>query len=132
MSSDTPIKPGKHRHLIWLAVAVGVLLTAIGIRFLIVPTTAANNFGLAKEISGYPLHYMVGLRDMWLGGLAIVLAVLREWRALTWWFALGALVCFADGSIAGGSSGKAVAVGFHVLSGVFFAGLALAIRARLR
>ncbi len=132
MNPETPSNRGKHRHLVWLAVAAGVLLTVIGIRFLIVPRTAANNFGLAKEVTGYALHHMVGLRDIWLGGLAIVLAVLREWRALMWWFALGALVCFADAAIAGASSGKALAVGFHLLSGVFCAGLALAIRARLR
>lgn len=132
MNPDTPGKPVKHRHLVWLAIAAGVLLTLIGIRFLIVPRTAANNFGLAREITGYPLHHMVGLRDIWLGALAIALAALREWRALLWWFALGAVVCFADAGIAGASSGKALAVGFHLLSGVFCAVLALAIRARLR
>mgnify|MGYP001481686989 CR=1 FL=1 len=122
----------KHRHLVWLSVAAGVLLAVIGARFMIVPRTAANNFGLAKEIVGYELHQMVGLRDMWLGGLAVVFALMREWRALMIWFALGALVCWADASIAFYSSGKAVAVAFHALSGVFCAALALAIRARLR
>lgn len=122
----------KHRHLMWLSVAAGLLLGVIGLRFMIVPRTAANNFGLAKEIAGFELHHMVGLRDMWLGGLAIVLGVMREWRALVVWFGFGAMVCFADAGIAAHSSGKAVAVGFHVLSGIFCAGLALAIRARLR
>ncbi len=132
MDPGIRLKKYKHRHLIWLSVAAGVLLAVIGVRFMIVPRTAANNFGLAKQIEGYELHYMVGLRDIWLGGLAVVLGVLREWRALMVWFALGALVCFADAAIAAYSSGKAAAVGFHILSGVFCTGLALAIRARLR
>lgn len=132
MTSDSSSEKSKHRHLVWLTVAAGVLLAVIGTRFMIVPRTAANNFGLAKEIKGYELHQMVGLRDLWLGGLAIVLGVMREWRALMVWFALGAIVCWGDAGIALNSSGKAVAVAFHVLSGVFCAALALAIRARLR
>lgn len=132
MIRDPASSKTKHRHLVWLSVAAGFLLAVIGLRFMFVPRTAANNFGLAKEITGYPLHEMVGLRDMWLGGLVIVLGAMREWRALTVWFALGALVCFADAGIAAHSSGKAAAVVFHVLSGVFCAGMALAIRVRLR
>ncbi len=131
MDRDSRPRSSKHRHLVWLAVAAGFVLTLIGFRFLIVPRTAANNFGLAKDVTGYALHHMVGLRDIWLGVLAVVLGLLREWRALMWWFALGALVCFADAMIAGTSSGKAVAVAFHVLSGIFCSGVALAIRARL-
>lgn len=132
MSRDPSSLKTKHRHLVWLSVAAGVLLAVIGVRFMVVPRTAANNFGLAKEIMGYELHRMVGLRDIWLGGLAVVLGMMREWRALMAWFALGAIVCFADAGIAAQSSGKAVAIAFHTLSGVFCAGLALAIRARLR
>ena len=124
--------PRKHRHLVWIAVAAGALLTLIGIRFLIVPRTAANNFGLAKDALGLSLHHMVGLRDVWLGGLAIVLAILREWRALMWWFALAVPVCLADAAIAGASSGKLFAVAFHVTSGAICAAVALAIRSRLR
>lgn len=121
---------GKHRHLVWLAIAAGALLAIIGARFMIVPRTAANNFGLAKDIKGNELHLLVGLRDLWLGGLAMALAVWRQWRALMAWFALGALVCFADAAIAGLSSGKLAQIAFHVGSGVFCAGMALAIRAR--
>lgn len=124
--------PTKHRHLVWLALAAGVLLTVIGIRFMIVPRSAANTFGLAKEAAQFELHRMVGLRDMWLGGLAIVLAMLREWRALMWWFALAVPVCLADALIAGQSSGKALAVAFHAGSGLVCGALALVIRARLR
>lgn len=122
--------PRKHRHLVWLGLAGGVLLTLIGIRFLIVPRSAANTFGLAKEIVGYELHHMIGLRDMWLGLLAIALALLREWRALMWWFALGALVCFADAGIAATSSGKAANVAFHVVSGILCVAIAAALHAR--
>ncbi|MCB1504740.1 MAG: DUF4267 domain-containing protein [Hyphomicrobiaceae bacterium] len=121
----------KHRYLIWLGVAAGTLLAVIGLRFMIVPRTAANNFGLAKELAGYELHLMVGLRDLWLGGLAVVFALLREWRALMWWFALGAIVCFADAAIAAYSSGKIANVLFHLVSGAFCVGLAVQL-ARLR
>lgn len=121
---------GKHRHLVWLSIAAGLLLAIIGARFMIVPRTAANNFGVAKDFTGYELHHMVGLRDLWLGGLAIALAVWRQWRALMAWFALGALVCFGDAAIAGVSSGKLPQIAFHAGSGLFCAGMALAIRAR--
>lgn len=125
-----PQAAGKHRHLVWLAIAAGALLAIIGARFMIVPRTAANNFGLAKDIKGNELHHMVGLRDLWLGVLAMALAVWRQWRALMAWFALGALVCFADAAIAGLSSGKLAQIAFHAGSGLFCAGMALAIRAR--
>jgi hypothetical protein len=130
MSKPSILMPGKHRHLVWLGALAGLLLTAIGVRFMIVPRTAANNFGLAREITGYELHHMVGLRDIWLGLLAVALAALEEWRALALWFAFGALVCFADAVIAGASSGKPLAIAFHAGSGVFCAAMALVLRAR--
>lgn len=124
--------PGKHRHLVWLGVFAGLLLTVIGVRFMIVPRTAANNFGLTKELVGYELHRMIGLRDLWLGLLGMALALLREWRALALWFAFGALVCFADAVIAAGSSGKPLAIAFHVGSGIFCSLLAGALAGRVR
>lgn len=127
--SPTP-NPDKHRHLVWLAFGAGLLLAVIGIRFMLVPRSAANTFGLAKEIEGFELHYLVGLRDIWLGALAMVLALLREWRALAVWFGLGALVCFADAAIAGASSGKIAAVAFHAGSGVVCGWLAVALWTR--
>lgn len=133
---EVPTEPNettrKHRHLVWLALGVGTLLTIIGIRFLIVPRTAAHNFGLAKDLTGYELHYLVGLRDIWLGTLAIAFALLREWRALMLWFATAAVVCFADAGLAASSSGKWVPTAFHLGSGFFCAAMALAIRARIR
>lgn len=116
--------PRKHRHLVWLGVAAGLLLTVIGIRFLLVPRSAASTFGLAKEIAGFELHYMIGLRDIWLGLLAVALAVLREWRALMLWFALATLVCLGDSVIAASSSGKVANVAFHLVSGVLCAVIA--------
>ena len=49
---------------------------------------------------GHELYYIIGLRNVWLGLLAIAFAALREWRALALWFTFGAIVCFADASIA--------------------------------
>ena len=131
ITDPMPETTGKHRHLVWLGVCAGLLLAVIGVRFMLVPRTAANNFGLGKELAGFELHHMVGLRDIWLGLLAVALAALKEWRALALWFAFGALVCFADAVIAGTSSGKPLAIAFHVGSGVFCAAMALALRGRV-
>lgn len=125
MNDTTPPRPSKHRHFVWLAIGAGILLTVIGIRFMIVPRSAANTFGLAKEIAGYELHQIIGLRDVWLGLLAVAFAMLRQWRALALWFGLGAFVCFADATIAAGSSGKIAAIAFHAGSGVVCAWLAI-------
>lgn len=117
----------KHRHLVWLAIGAGLLLTVIGVRFMIVPQSAASTFGLAKDFAGYELHHVVGLRDIWLGLLAMAFAALREWRALALWFGFGALVCFSDAAIVWVSSGKLAAVAFHFGSGVFCAWMGLAL-----
>ena len=101
-----------------IAVLAGVLLFAIGIRFLVVPDEAARTFGLAREIAGFELHQVIGLRDLWLGGLAVILAAMKEWRALAVWFGLGALVCFSDAAIAASSSGRTGPIAFHVACGV--------------
>jgi hypothetical protein len=94
------------------------MLTIIGVRYLLVPTSAAVTFGVAVPTTGAELHYIIGLRNVWLGLLAIGFAILREWRALTLWFAFGAVVCFADAVIAATSSGKLPQVAFHAGSGV--------------
>lgn len=110
-----------------LAILAGGLLLLIGVRFLIVPDSAARTFGLGRQLLGAELHWIVGLRDLWLGALAILLAVLREWRALSLWFLLGAGVCLADAGIAAHSSGKALAIAFHAGSGIFCLALGLAL-----
>lgn len=110
-----------------LAILAGVLLVVIGVRFLVVPESAARTFGLARDAGLGELAAIIGLRDLWLGALAVVLAVLREWRALALWFLLGAGVCFADATVAGSSSGKALAIAFHGGSGVFCLALGLAL-----
>jgi len=117
--------PKASRLIRVLAVLAGVLLTLIGIRFLLVPESAAKTFGLARKLSGGELHAIIGLRDIWLGALAAVLAILREWRALALWFLFGAVVCFADATIAGASSGLPLAVAFHAGSGIFCLALGL-------
>lgn len=114
------------RRLTAVAVLGGILLCAIGVRFLLDPVNAARSFGLAKGFSGFELQYVVGLRDLWLGGLAIALAALKEWRALALWFALGAAVCFGDAAIAALSSGRTGPVTFHIACGVVCMALAAA------
>ncbi len=119
-------RPAKHRHLMWLGVFAGLLLVVIGGRFLIDPRSAQSTFGLAKGGLVHELHAIVGLRDLWLGSIAIILASLKEWRALTVWFGLGAVVCVADSAIVAATTGKLWAIAFHVGSGVFCGWLALA------
>lgn len=116
-------RPGK-RALKVLGIATGVVLLAIGIRFLVVPERAGQFFGLGRPGGPYDLHYVIALRDLWLALLLIGLAVLEEWRALALSLALGALVCFGDGLIVASSSGRAGPLMFHTASGVFCAVLA--------
>jgi hypothetical protein len=106
------------RWVIGVSLVGGALLAIIGIRYLVVPESAAFTFGVADEPTGYELHYIIGLRNVWLGLLAIVFAILREWRALTLWFGLGSAVCFADAGIAATSSGRLPQVAFHIGAGV--------------
>ncbi len=114
------------KRVIWLSVFGGGLLTLIGVRFLLVPQSAAMTFGLAPGFAGHEMHYVVGLRDIWLGGMAIAFALLREWRALALWFIGAAGCCFIDSVIVAASSANPFAMAFHIGSGVFCAFIARA------
>jgi hypothetical protein len=92
----------------------GVLLTVIGIRYFLVPEQAARTFGVPRRPSGYEFHYVIGLRNVWLGLLAVAFSALREWRALALWFALGTIVCFADAAIVASSTGRLPQIAFHM------------------
>jgi fatty-acid desaturase len=116
----------KHRHLLWLGVFAGVVLAVIGVRFLVDPRAAQHTFGLGKEIVGRELHQVIGLRDLWLGALAILLAALRDWRGLALWLGLGVVVCVADAAVVASVTGKWWAVAFHLGSAVFCGWLGVA------
>jgi hypothetical protein len=109
-----------------LAALIGAVLLIIGVRFLLVPHQAARFFGIAPGAGSADLHYVIGIRDIWLAAIIIVLAALSDWRGLTIWLGLGVLVCVADAAIAAHSSGKATAVAFHLASGIFCGALGLA------
>lgn len=111
-------KPSRRQRII-LAISFlgGVLLLVIGIRYLLLPQSAARTFGVPGQPTAYELHYVTGLRNIWLGALAIAFATLREWRALALWFAMGTVVCFADATIAATSTAWTAAVAFHVSGG---------------
>lgn len=96
----------------------GVLLTVIGVRYFLTPEGAARAFGVSPKPAGYEFHYIIGLRNVWLGLLAVAFALLREWRALALWFGFGALVCFADAGIAASSTGRLPQIAFHAGCGV--------------
>ena len=112
-------------RIIALAALAGVLMTVIGLRFVVFPDSAARFFGLVGRPNGFQLHTVIGLRDLWLGLLAVALCWFEEWRALMLWLGLGALVCFGDAGIVAGAEGKPLAVVFHLVSGVFFSVLAV-------
>jgi Domain of unknown function (DUF4267) len=115
---------GQSRWIKSISFFAGLLLAVIGIRFLIAPERAARAFGLAKEITGFELHHVIGLRDLWLGALAMAFAVLKEWRVLALWFAFGAVVCVSDAAIAAVSSGRTGPIAFHLVCGALCVGLA--------
>ncbi|MBX9592014.1 MAG: DUF4267 domain-containing protein [Hyphomonadaceae bacterium] len=112
------------RWIIALSLIGGVLLTVIGIRYLLTPEGAARTFGVPGRPAGFELYYIIGLRNVWLGLMAVLLAILREWRALALWFSLGVIVCFADAGIAASSTGRWPQIAFHIGSGLASAGLA--------
>lgn len=112
-------------HVVWLGVFVGAVLMLIGVRFLVVPDGAAATFGLGGAAEGPHLHYVIGLRDLWLGALAILFALLRDWRALFAWLVMGALVCFGDAMIVSAYDGPETALWFHGAAGVLCLGLAV-------
>lgn len=115
----------KHRAVTGLSLAAGLLLLVIGIRFIVDPKAAQRTFGLLGQLSGWELHAIIGLRDIWLALLAVAFAVLREWRALAVWLLLAAGVCLADGIIVAMTSAKTWAMAFHWGSGLFCALLGL-------
>lgn len=117
---------GFERWVLVVCVLAGLLLTAIGVRYFLVPESAARTFGVPGRPAGYELYTIIALRNVWLGLLAIGLAALRQWRALALWFAIGTIVCFADAAIAASSTGKLPQIAFHVLCGFGCAGLAAA------
>ncbi len=96
----------------------GALLFGIGVRYMLLPEAAALTFGIPRRPQHLELHYVTGLRNMWLGGLAIAFAALREWRALALWFAMASVVCFADAFVAAGSVGSWAHIAFHAGCGV--------------
>jgi hypothetical protein len=124
----TPLSPHRTRFLLRaLGVLAGMAMLIIGLRFLIVPEQAAKFFGVGAMPQGHQLHHAVGLRDLWAGALAIAFALTRQWRALTLWFATGALVCFSDAVLVHTSGVRPSAVTFHAVSGVLCTAIAVAL-----
>ena len=103
-----------NRWMLIFGLLGGLLLTVIGIRYFAVPESAARTFGVPGRPAGYEFHYIIGLRNVWLGLLAVAFSALREWRALALWFALGTTVCFADAAIAASSAGRLPQIAFHM------------------
>jgi hypothetical protein len=119
----------KERRTRWILLNIcllgGALLTFIGIRYFLVPHAAARTFGVPGRPTGFELHYIVGLRNVWLGLLGVAFALMREWRSLALWFAGATVVCFSDALIASHSVGGLPQVTFHTTSGFVSAILAI-------
>lgn len=116
----------RRRWLQGLVIAAGLALTLIGVRFGLVPRAAARFFGIDAPAAPAHLHYVIALRDIWLGLLIVAFAVLRDWRALALWLAFGTIVCFADAVIVANATGWVGPMFFHTASGLYCAALGLA------
>ena len=116
--------PKKPKAILALAVLGGALLSCIGVRYLLVPEAAARSFGLPARPAGHELYSIIGLRNLWLGALAIGLAALRQWHGLALWFGIGVVVCFSDALIAAKATGEAPQIAFHLACRVICALLA--------
>jgi hypothetical protein len=117
-NSSSGARDRRSVRLGWIAGLIGLVLAAIGVRFLLVPEAAARFFGVGATPSQGVLSVIVALRDLWLGLLAVGLAWLGEWRALALWLGLGALVCVADAALVAATSGRPLALAFHLGSGL--------------
>ena len=118
-----------HVHQRWLqglAIAAGLALALIGVRFGLVPRSAARFFGIDTSPPPAHLHYVIALRDIWLGLIVVVLATWRDWRGLSLWFGLGAVVCFADALIVARATAWIGPMLFHVASGGYCVALSVA------
>jgi|SRR5215470_1462829 len=120
------ITRGTGAALVAVAMAAGALLGVIGLRYLLVPESAARTFGLPGHPVGHELYYVIGLRNLWLAALAMALAGLRQWQGLAAWFGIGSLVCFSDALLAATATGRLPQVAFHVVCGLVCPLLALA------
>jgi Domain of unknown function (DUF4267) len=114
-------RPRRRAKIVLAACALtGTLLGVIGIRYLLSPESAAGSFGLPGQPAGHELHYIIGLRNLWLGALAVGLAALRQWHGLAVWFSIGGFVCFADARLVANATGTLPQIAFHLGCGVVF------------
>jgi hypothetical protein len=116
----------RRRWLQGLAIAAGLALMLIGVRFALAPRSAARFFGLDTPSTPAHLHYVIAVRDIWLGLLVIAFAVCRDWRPLALWLAFGAVVCFADVLIVANATAWIGPMLFHTSSGTYCAVLGAA------
>ena len=115
------------RWIIAICLIGGVLLAIIGVRYLLVPESAAFTFGVADAAAGprAPLHHRPAQRLARAAGDRVCHSARNGGR---WRFgsASGTVVCFADAAIAATSSGRLPQVAFHIGCGIVC--LALTVR----
>ncbi len=108
----------REQRVYWLGLIVGLVLVLIGVRFFLAPEGASFTFGVAHPPKGDELHYVIGIRDIWLGAMAMAFAWMGEWRALALWFVGAAACCLTDAVIVNQSTANIYALAFHLGSGV--------------
>jgi hypothetical protein len=111
----------RRRMVLWAGAVAGAVLGLIGLRFLLQPEAAQRFFGIGRLAVSHELHAVIGVRDLWLGALAIVGAWLGDVRGLGLWFLLGTGVCLADAGIVARAGGALFPIGLHLGAGVLMA-----------
>ena len=84
----------------WTSILTGLGLLFIGGRFFAVPEPATTAFGIHVPTNGdYSFQYIKGIRDIFTGGIILLLLLAKEYRALGISLLLGCIIPTVDFSI---------------------------------
>jgi hypothetical protein len=80
-----------------VSVLTGILLLFIGGRFFLLPKLATTAFGINVGTNGdYSFQYIKGIRDIFTGGIILLLLFTKELRALGFALLLGCIIPTVD------------------------------------
>ena len=81
----------------WGSIVTGLLLIFIGARFFLVPEAATTAFGINVSTNGnHSFQYIKGIRDIFTGGIILLLLFTKEFRALGFALLLGCIIPTVD------------------------------------
>lgn len=81
----------------WGSVVTGILLVFIGARFFLIPESATTAYGINVSTNGdHAFQYIKGIRDIFTGGILLLLLFTKELRALGFALLLGSIIPSAD------------------------------------